>query len=171
MLSWRSTGSRNCAWCATASFGDIDALALPTMPTVYTVDQVLNDPIQLNSRLGTYTNFVNLLDLCGLAVPAAMRADGAPSGITLLAPAGRDALLATIGRAFHADTGLPLGATKRAHPPLAAASSESPRRRSPARGRRCASLRHAAQRRAADARPLHGGDADDRRLSALCAQR
>jgi allophanate hydrolase len=105
-------------------FGDIDALALPTMPTVYTIDQVLADPIQLNSRLGTYTNFVNLLDLCGLAVPAAMRADGAPSGITLLAPAGRDAVLATIGRAFHADTGLPLGATKRAHPPLAEVSSE-----------------------------------------------
>ena len=99
-------------------FSDIDALVLPTMPTVYTVDQVLADPIQLNSRLGTYTNFVNLLDLCGLAVPAAMRADGAPSGITLLAPAGRDAVLATIGRAFHADTGLPLGATERAQPPL-----------------------------------------------------
>ena len=100
-------------------FGRIDALALPTMPTVYTVDQVLADPLQLNSRLGTYTNFVNLLDLCGLAVPASMRGDGAPSGITLLAPAGRDAALATIGRAFHADTGLPLGATGRSQPPLA----------------------------------------------------
>ena len=100
-------------------FTRIDALALPTMPTVYTVDQVLADPLQLNSRLGTYTNFVNLLDLCGLAVPASMRGDGAPSGITLLAPAGRDAALATIGRAFHADTGLPLGATGRAQPPLA----------------------------------------------------
>jgi allophanate hydrolase len=105
-------------------FSDIDALVLPTIPTVYTVDQVQHDPIQLNSRLGTYTNFVNLLDLCGLAVPAAMRADGAPSGITLLGPAGRDAVLATIGRAFHFDTGLPLGATGRAHPPLAVASSE-----------------------------------------------
>jgi allophanate hydrolase len=105
-------------------FGDIDAVALPTMPTVYTVAQVLADPIQLNSRLGTYTNFVNLLDLCGLAVPAAMRADGVPSGITLLAPAGRDAALATIGRAFHADAGLPLGATGRPQPPLAATSSE-----------------------------------------------
>jgi allophanate hydrolase len=105
-------------------FSDFDALALPTMPTVYTVDQVLADPIQLNSRLGTYTNFVNLLDLCGLAVPASMRADGAPSGITLLGPAGRDAVLATIGRAFHVDTGLPLGATKRAHPELAVASNE-----------------------------------------------
>ena len=57
-----------------AVFQTIDALLLPTAPTVYTVEQVLADPIQLNSRLGTYTNFVNLLDLCGLAVPASMRA-------------------------------------------------------------------------------------------------
>lgn len=101
-------------------FNGIEALVLPTMPTVYTVDQVLADPMQLNSRLGTYTNFVNLLDLCGLAVPASMRSDGVPSGITLLAPAGREGALASIGRAFHADTGLPLGATKRAQPSLTA---------------------------------------------------
>ena len=50
------------------TFRVIDVLALPTAPTVYTVKQVLADPIQLNSRIGTYTNFVNLLDLCGLAV-------------------------------------------------------------------------------------------------------
>jgi allophanate hydrolase len=53
------------------TFRQIDVLLVPTMPTVYTVEQVLADPIQLNSRLGTYTNFVNLLDLCGLAVPRA----------------------------------------------------------------------------------------------------
>jgi allophanate hydrolase len=84
------------------------------------VQQVLADPIQLNSRLGTYTNFVNLLDLCGLALPAAMRGDGVPSGITLLAPGGQDAFLASMGRVFHADTSLPLGALKTAPPPLAA---------------------------------------------------
>src|SRR5262249_35466518 len=72
------------------------AIVLPTVPTVYTVEQVLADPIALNSRLGTYTNFVNLLDLCALAVPAAMRADGTPFGITLVAPAGCDAALASI---------------------------------------------------------------------------
>ena len=92
------------------TFTQIDALALPTAPTAYTVAQVLADPIQLNSRLGTYTNFVNLLDLCGLAVPAAITGDGIPFGITLLAPGGNDAKLASIGRAFHADTKLPLGA-------------------------------------------------------------
>ena len=97
----------------------IDALALPTAPTTYTVKQVLADPIQLNSRLGTYTNFVNLLDLCGLALPASMTSKGLPFGITLLAPGGDDARLAEIGRVFHADTKLPLGALKMPQPALA----------------------------------------------------
>jgi allophanate hydrolase len=91
-------------------FHAMDVLVLPTIPTVYTVAQVNADPIQLNSRLGIYTNFVNLLDLCGLAVPASFRSDGVPFGVTLLAPAGNDAFLAALGRAFHADTALPLGA-------------------------------------------------------------
>jgi allophanate hydrolase len=104
-------------------FRAIDALVLPTAPTIYTIEQVLADPIQLNSRLGTYTNFVNLLDLCGLAVPASMRADGTPFGVTLLAQAGGDAALAAIGREFHRATGLPLGALKHRQPPLAAPSA------------------------------------------------
>ena len=98
---------------ADRTFRSIDALVLPTAPTVYTIAQVLDDPIGLNSRLGTYTNFANLLDLCALAVPAAMRDDGAPFGISLVAPAGQDAALASIGRRFHAATGLPLGALDR----------------------------------------------------------
>jgi len=99
-------------------FNRVDLLALPTAPTLYTVEQVLADPVQLNSRLGTYTNFVNLLDLCGLAVPAALR-DARPFGITLLAPGGCDALLAAVGRVFHADTRLPLGALGAAQTALA----------------------------------------------------
>ena len=98
---------------ADRTFRYIDALVLPTAPTIYTVVQVLDDPIGLNSRLGTYTNFANLLDLCALAVPAAMRDDGVPFGISLLAPAGQDAALAGIGRHFHAAAGLPLGALDR----------------------------------------------------------
>jgi allophanate hydrolase len=115
---------------AAEKFEEVDALALPTAPTLYTVEQVLADPIGLNSRLGTYTNFVNLLDLCGLAVPAALHDGGAagtagatgatPFGITLLAPGGNDGLLAAIGRQFHADTALPLGALGRKQPELAA---------------------------------------------------
>jgi allophanate hydrolase len=104
-------------------FVAIDALLLPTVPTVYTIDEVLADPIRLNSRLGTYTNFVNLLDLCGLALPAALHANGTPFGITLLAPGGHDATLASIGRVFHSDTGLALGALSRPQPPLPALSA------------------------------------------------
>jgi allophanate hydrolase len=104
---------------AERAFADMDAIVLPTAPTAYTTAQVLANPIELNSRLGTYTNFVNLLDLCGLALPAAIRPDGIPFGITLLAPAGKDALLASIGRVFHAATGLPIGAKDLPPPPLA----------------------------------------------------
>jgi len=105
---------------AERAFGGIDALVLPTAPTVYSTAQVLANPLELNSRLGTYTNFVNLLDLCGLALPAAIRPDDIPFGITLLAPAGQDAQLASIGRVFHADTKLTLGARCVAQPPLPA---------------------------------------------------
>src|SRR5712672_3646477 len=104
---------------AERAFAGIDALVLPTTPTVYSTAQVLANPVELNSRLGTYTNYVNLLDLCGLALPAAIRPDDIPFGITLLAPAGRDAELASIGRVFHADTKLTIGAKSLAQPQLA----------------------------------------------------
>jgi allophanate hydrolase len=91
-------------------FRRIDALVLPTAPTVYTCEQVLADPIKLNSRLGTYTNFVNLLDLCGTAVPAALHEDGTPFGITFIAPGGQDALAASLAKAFHAVCGVAPGA-------------------------------------------------------------
>jgi allophanate hydrolase len=104
---------------AERAFAGIDALVLPTAPTAYTTAQVLANPIELNSRLGTYTNFVNLLDLCGLALPSAIRTDGIPTGITLLAPANQDAMLASIGRVFQAQAGLPLGAKRVVMPPLA----------------------------------------------------
>jgi len=101
------------------AFAGVDALVLPTAPTAYSTAQVLANPIELNSRLGTYTNFVNLLDLCGLALPSSIRPDEIPFGITLLAPAGQDALLASIGRVFQAQTRLTLGARGVALPPLA----------------------------------------------------
>ena len=110
---------------AERTFTNLDAIVLPTAPTAYSTAQVLANPIELNSRLGTYTNFVNLLDLCGLALPAAMRDDGIPFGITLLAPAGRDAQLASIGRVFHADTQLKMGSKGLTQPPLAALASSA----------------------------------------------
>ena len=89
----------------------VDLFCVPTAPTHYAVDEVLADPIVTNSRLGTYTNFVNLLDMCGIAVPTGMRDDGLPMSVTLLAAAGRDGLVATLARDLHAASGLSLGAT------------------------------------------------------------
>ncbi|MFG1223285.1 allophanate hydrolase [Xanthobacter wiegelii] len=103
----------------------IDGLLLPTAPSAYTVEEVIADPIRLNSRNGTYTNFVNLMDLCGIAVPTKITAAGVPYGITLLAPAGKDAEMAALGRAFVAAGTLPLGcghAPAPALPPLAPAT-------------------------------------------------
>ncbi|PHP65391.1 allophanate hydrolase [Zhengella mangrovi] len=72
----------------------LDILAVPSIPTVYTVGEVEADPVTLNSNLGTYTNFVNLLDLAAFSVPVGTRGDGRPSSLTLVGPAGSDARLA-----------------------------------------------------------------------------
>jgi len=104
----------------------IDALLVPTSPTIYTIEQVNADPVTKNSQLGTYTNFVNLLDLCAIALPAAMRGDGLPAGVTLIAPAWCDQALADYGARWQRDTGLPLGATGLTLPPADAAPPAAP---------------------------------------------
>jgi allophanate hydrolase len=88
----------------------IDLLVTPTTGTIYRIEEIEDEPIELNSRLGHYTNFVNLLDLAALAVPAGFRGNGLPAGVTLVAPAFHDPLLAAIGTRLHAAAGLPLGA-------------------------------------------------------------
>ena len=67
-----------------------DALLLPVTPCHPTHAQVAADPVGVNARLGTYTNFVNLLDLCAIAVPAGRRPDDLPFGVQLIAPAFAD---------------------------------------------------------------------------------
>lgn len=78
----------------------VDLLCVPTIPTFYSVADLTEDPIGPNARLGTYTNFVNLMDLCGIAVPTAPRTDGRPGSVTLLAAAGRDGWLASVALAL-----------------------------------------------------------------------
>lgn len=97
----------------------IDLMLVPTLPRPYTIEQVLADPVRLNSNLGTYTNFVNLLDLCALAVPSSARADGLPASVTLIAPTGQDARLVGLGRHIQAGSGLPMGGTGKHLPALA----------------------------------------------------
>ncbi|MFN3402213.1 MAG: allophanate hydrolase, partial [Ferrovibrio sp.] len=80
------------------------------------------EPIQFNSNLGYYTNFVNYFDLAALAVPNGFQPDGLPAGITLIGPRFSEPLLAGIGEAWQRDTGLSLGATRHAHPETAPAT-------------------------------------------------
>ena len=94
----------------------IDVMMLPTSPTNYTLDEIRAAPVQNNSRLGTYTNFVNLLDLSAIALPASMRGDGLPFGVTFVAPAWMDDALCEFGVRWQAGNGLPLGATGLALP-------------------------------------------------------
>jgi allophanate hydrolase len=89
----------------------VDCLLLPTTGTTHTIAEIAAEPIARNADLGRYTNFCNLLDLSAIAVPVAFRRDGLPFGVTLFAPALHDPLIAAIGGALHAASGLPLGAT------------------------------------------------------------
>jgi allophanate hydrolase len=84
-----------------------DALLLPTAPTHYTIEQVLENPVELNARLGTYTNFVNLLDLSALAVPAGNKRSGMPFGVTFMADAFHDGRLLELGQRFVGEPALP----------------------------------------------------------------
>lgn len=97
-----------------------DALVVPTSPTIRSLAEMQAEPVLFNSQFGTYTNFTNLADLCALAVPAGLRADGLPAGITLIAPAWHDQALAALGRRWQDFRALPLGATGRALPPQGA---------------------------------------------------
>jgi len=97
---------------STASVWDeIDVLVVPSIPDVCSLDEVAADPIGANARLGVYTNFVNLLDFAAIAVPGPFRSDGRPAGVTLIAPAGRDGMLAAMAARLHAAAGVCVGAT------------------------------------------------------------
>jgi len=93
-----------------AAWRDIDMLLLPTTGTIYRIDEVLGDPLRLNTNLGFYTNFVNLLDLAAIAVPAGFRRDGLPFGVTFVAPVAQDRTLLSWAGRFHAASVSHLGA-------------------------------------------------------------
>ena len=85
---------------ADAMWQDIDLLALPTAPTIYRIAEMRAAPIALNSNLGLYTNFVNLLDMAALALPAGWRDNRTGFGITLIAAAWTDRALLDAGDAY-----------------------------------------------------------------------
>jgi allophanate hydrolase len=94
-----------------ALWRSMDVLMTPTAGRQYSINEMIADPIRLNNALGYYTNYVNLLDLAAIAVPAGLQPDGLAFGITLLAPAWRDVVLCELADVLHRAQDLPLGAT------------------------------------------------------------
>ncbi|MBW8191061.1 allophanate hydrolase [Neiella marina] len=89
----------------------VDAIVTPTAGSIYTIGAVNADPITLNSNLGYYTNFMNLLDYAAIAVPAGFQQTGLPFGITLFGQVWQDRKLLSMGGQLQQAFGLPLGAT------------------------------------------------------------
>jgi allophanate hydrolase len=101
------------------------ALLLPGTPTTYTIGEMLADPVELNSRLGIYTNFTNLLDLAALNVPAARREDRLPFGVSLVGAAFSDERLIGLARRLAPVLGAPDAGTAPAAPAVPAADAHS----------------------------------------------
>jgi len=95
---------------AIRAWEQVDLIVTPTAGTIYQIAELLEDPIRLSSNLRRYTNFMNLLDLAAVAVPAGFRKDGMPFGITLAGMARSDHTLLALASRFHAGQGVPLGA-------------------------------------------------------------
>ena len=121
---------RELAAGTTGVWDDIDFMLVPTTPTHPTVASVEADPVVRNSQLGTYTNFVNLLGLSALALPAGFTSEDMPFGITLIAPGGADAALTDVGMAWQQGlqgaTGYPIGCRLGTPTPLELAPAVSP---------------------------------------------
>ena len=106
-----------------AAWRKIEVLVTPTAARHYTIAEMVADPIRLNSNLGAYTNFMNLLDLAGIAIPTGFQPDGLPFGVTLAAPAFTDNALLSLGDEIYRSAGLTLGATSADLPPNRPATS------------------------------------------------
>ena len=97
-----------------ATWAACDALLLPTAPTTFTVEAMRADPIRLNSRLGHYTNFANLLGLAAIALPGGFTPAGLPFGVTLVGPGSSDEAMAPLADALHHAAGCGMGRARSA---------------------------------------------------------
>ena len=95
-----------------ALWNEVDVLVTPTAGTIYRIEEIAAEPVRLNSNLGFYTNFMNLLDLAGVAVPAGFDAHALPFGITLAGPAWSDYALLALAARFHRGESIRQGATQ-----------------------------------------------------------
>ena len=112
---------QRCRRLANKILDDIDCIVTPTAGTIYTIEQIQSDPINLNSNLGYYTNFMNLLDCASVATPAGFLDNNLPFGITFVGPAMNDRKLLSISNLWQQQLNLKLGALDRVR-----SSSKSP---------------------------------------------
>ena len=92
---------------AEAVWRTVDTLLLPTTPTIYRLREVLAEPFALNGALGFYTNFVNLLDMSAIALPAGFRENDTGFGVTLIGPAWADPQLFDLARRYEEISPMP----------------------------------------------------------------
>ncbi len=101
---------RQIARATAATWLGLDVIVVPSVPMIPTLEMVAADPIGVNARLGQFSTFVNLLDLCAVAVPGGRLPSGLPVGFTLIAPALSDRLLLSIAHQYQSMVDRPLGA-------------------------------------------------------------
>lgn len=102
---------------AKKAWAECDVILVPSAPNHPTLEDLKNHPISKNSELGMYTNFVNLMRLCAVAVPAGFTEAGMPFGITLIAQEGSDNALLELAAQWQLLFGLTLGkSTTKASP-------------------------------------------------------
>lgn len=92
-------------------FEDADVMVTPTTPTTFTIAELIERNIERNAIMGSYTNFVNLMEFCALAVPNGFRPDGLAQGLMFIGPSFADNRILGYGAAYHRAIGQPMGAT------------------------------------------------------------
>jgi allophanate hydrolase len=102
----------------------VDFLLLPTAPDIFRIAEVESEPVTLNSRLGLFTNFLNLLDLAAVAAPAGFRPDGLPCGITFVGRAFSDQFLLALAASYLLSLSPNLGGTRLSYPDTPVAAQE-----------------------------------------------
>jgi len=110
---------------AAAAWSQVDFILTPTAGTIHTIAAIESDPIGLNAQLGYYTNFMNLFDLAGVAVPAGFRDDGLPFGVTLVGPPSSERALLALADGLHRSCVRTLGAMPWQLPPPPVATPDS----------------------------------------------
>jgi allophanate hydrolase len=103
-----------------------DLMLTPTCGAIYTIAELEADPVRLNSNLGYYTNFVNLLNLSAIAVPCGMQTNGLPFGVTLCAPAFSEHRLLEMGAELHRQTSVNPGASSTPGPVMPSSANLTP---------------------------------------------